>query len=49
MNFIFILKLILMSNINQLKHFDALNYKRYLCLGIDCRAVILKQVKHEKK
>lgn len=22
---------------------------RYLCLGIDCRAVILKQVKHEKK
>lgn len=27
MNFIFILKLILMSDINQLKHFDALNYK----------------------
>lgn len=22
---------------------------RYLCLGIDCRAVILKQVKYEKK
>lgn len=97
MNFIFILKLILISEINKLKHFDALNYKgeyftneledgeeflystikiqddskvtflckynknkhiqpcnycplvRYLCLGIDCRAVILKQVKHEKK
>lgn len=97
MNFIFILKLILMSEINKLKHFDALNYKgeyftneledgeeflystikiqddskvtflckynknkhiqpcnycplaRYLCLGIDCRAVILKQVKYEKK
>lgn len=97
MNFIFILKLILMSDINQLKHFDALDYKgeyftnelkdgeeflystikirddskvtflckyksnkhiqpcnycpltRYLCLGIDCRAVILKQVKYEKK
>lgn len=28
MNFIFILKLILMSDINQLKH----------CLGIDCRS-----------
>lgn len=27
MNFIFILKLILISDINQLKHFDALNYK----------------------
>lgn len=27
MNFIFILKLILMSDINQLKHFDALDYK----------------------
>lgn len=27
MNFIFILKLILMSDINQLKHFDSLNYK----------------------
>lgn len=26
MNFIFILKLILMSDINQLKHFDALDY-----------------------
>lgn len=22
---------------------------RYICLGIDCRAVILKQVKHGKK
>lgn len=22
---------------------------KYLCLGIDCHAVILKQVKHEKK
>ena len=97
MNFIFILKLILISDINQLKHFDALDYKgeyftnelkdgeeflystikiqddsevtflckyesnkhiqscnycplvKYLCLGIDCRAVILKQVKYEKK
>lgn len=97
MNFIFILKLILMNDINQLKHFDALDYKgeyftnelkdgeeflystikiqddskvtflckyesnkhiqscnycplvKYVCLGIDCRAVILKQVKHEKK
>lgn len=27
MNFIFILKLILMSDINQLKHFYALDYK----------------------
>lgn len=27
MNFIFILKLILMSDINQLKHFDVLDYK----------------------
>lgn len=27
MNFIFILKLILMNDINQLKHFDALDYK----------------------
>jgi hypothetical protein len=27
MNFIFILKLILMSEINKLKHFDALNYR----------------------
>lgn len=27
MNFIFILKLILMDKINQLKHFDALDYK----------------------
>lgn len=97
MNFIFILKLILMSEINKLKHFDALNYKgeyftnelkdgeeflystikiqdgskvtflckydsnkhiaccsfcplmKYLCLGIDCYVVILKQVKYEKK
>ena len=97
MNFIFILKLILMSDINQLKHFDALDYKgeyftnelkdgeeflystikiqddskvtflckydsnkhivccnfcplmKYLCLGIDCYFVILKQVKYEKK
>lgn len=97
MNFIFILKLILMSEINKLKHFDALNYKgecftneledgeeflystikiqddskvtflckyesnkhiqpcnycqlvKYLCLGIDCNAVILKQIKYEKK
>lgn len=97
MNFIFILKLILMSDINQLKHFDALDYKgeyftnelkdgeeflystikiqddskvtflckyesnkhsqpcnycplvKYLCLGIDCHAVILKQIKYEKK
>lgn len=73
-----------MDKINQLKHFDALDYEgeystikiqddskvtflckynknkhiqpcnycplvKYLCLGIDCRAVILKQVKYEKK
>lgn len=34
------------------KHIQPCNYcplVRYLCLGIDCRAVILKQVKHEKK
>lgn len=34
------------------KHIQSCNYcplVRYLCLGIDCRAVILKQVKHEKK
>lgn len=97
MNFIFILKLILMDKINQLKHFDALDYKgeyftnelkdgeeflystikiqddskvtflckyesnkhiqpcnycplvKYLCLGIDCHVVILKQIKYEKK
>lgn len=52
MNFIFILKLILMSDINKLKHIQSCNYcslARYLCLGIDCRAVILKQVKYEKK
>lgn len=95
--FYFYLKTYSMSDINQLKHFDVLNYEgeyftnelkdgeeflystikiqddskvtflckyesnkhiqscnycplvRYLCLGIDCRAVILKQVKHEKK
>lgn len=52
MNFIFILKLILMSEINKNKHIQSCDYcplVRYLCLGIDCRAVILKQVKHEKK
>lgn len=34
------------------KHIQTCDYcplVRYLCLGIDCRAVILKQVKHEKK
>ncbi|UWI19959.1 MAG: hypothetical protein [Bacteriophage sp.] len=34
------------------KHIQPCNYcplARYLCLGIDCRAVILKQVKYEKK
>lgn len=34
------------------KHSQPCNYcplVRYLCLGTDCRAVILKQVKHEKK
>lgn len=49
MNFIFILKLILMSEINKLKHCNYCPLARYLCLGIDCRAVILKQVKYEKK
>lgn len=37
---------------NKNKHIQPCNYcplVRYLCLGIDCRAVILKQVKHEKK
>lgn len=32
-----------MNYINQLKHFDALDYE------IDCHAVILKQIKYEKK
>lgn len=52
MNFIFILKLILMNDINQLKHIQSCNYcplVKYLCLGIDCHAVILKQIKYEKK
>lgn len=34
------------------KHIQPCNYcplVKYLCLGIDCRAVILKQVKYEKK
>lgn len=37
---------------NKNKHIQPCNYcplARYLCLGIDCRAVILKQVKYEKK
>lgn len=34
------------------KHIKACNYcllARYLCLGIDCHTVILKQIKYEKK
>lgn len=34
------------------KHIQSCNYcplVKYLCLGIDCHAVILKQVKYEKK
>ena len=34
----------MISEIDKLKHFHAENYS-----GTDCRAVILKQVKHEKK
>lgn len=38
------------SEIDKLKHIQSCNYcplARYLCLGIDCRAVILKQVKYK--
>ena len=41
-----------MSDINQLKHIQPCNYcplVKYLCLGIDCHTVILKQIKYEKK
>lgn len=34
------------------KHIKPCNYcplVKYLCLGIDCHAVILKQIKYEKK
>lgn len=34
------------------KHIQSCNYcplVKYLCLGIDCHAVILKQIKYEKK
>lgn len=47
-----IVKLHFYVNIIKNKHIQPCNYcplVRYLCLGIDCRAVILKQVKHEKK
>lgn len=38
--------------LNEFRRHPAYDYcplTRYLCLGIDCRAVILKQVKYEKK
>lgn len=47
-----IVKLHFYVNIIKNKHIQPCNYcplARYLCLGIDCRAVILKQVKYEKK
>lgn len=37
---------------NKNKHIQSCNYcplVKYLCLGIDCHAVILKQIKYEKK
>ncbi len=45
-------KVTFLCKYNKNKHIQPCNYcplVRYLCLGIDCRAVILKQVKHEKK
>lgn len=45
-------KVTFLCKYNKNKHIQSCNYcslARYLCLGIDCRAVILKQVKYEKK
>ncbi len=45
-------KVTFLCKYNKNKHIQSCDYcplARYLCLGIDCRAVILKQVKYEKK
>lgn len=45
-------KVTFLCKYNKNKHVQPCNYcplARYLCLGIDCRAVIVKQVKYEKK
>lgn len=45
-------KVTFLCKYNKNKYIQSCNYcplARYLCLGIDCRAVILKQVKYEKK
>lgn len=45
-------KVTFLCKYNKNKHIQSCNYcplVRYLCFGIDCRAVILKRVKHEKK
>jgi hypothetical protein len=45
-------KVTFLCKYNKNKHIQSCNYcplVKYLCLGIDCHAVILKQVKYEKK
>jgi hypothetical protein len=45
-------KVTFLCKYNKNKHIQSCNYcllVKYLCLGIDCHAVILKQIKYEKK
>ena len=45
-------KVTFLCKYNKNKHIQPCNYcplVRYLCLGIDCHTVILKQIKYEKK